>query len=67
MEAIDDKLPILSPDCTSELAMGRTKPECVGHVAKISEWVIDGDNSHSARIKNNPGHQSTTVLTIVSQ
>ncbi|XP_055470149.1 phosphoglucomutase-like protein 5 [Psammomys obesus] len=43
---VDDRLPVLSPDCAIELAMGRVVLEHVDHVVEVDEGVIDGNNLH---------------------
>lgn len=48
---MDDKFPILSPDCAMEFAISGITLERVNHADEVNARVIDGNNSHFAGIK----------------
>ena len=60
---IDDKLPIVSLDCSIEFAMGEVILEHVDHVVEVKEEVVDGNNLHFAmwRADGSPGDQAPNM------
>jgi hypothetical protein len=56
---VDDKIPILSLDCSVEFAIGGVLLEHIDHVVDVNEEAVDGNNLQCAkcRAECSPGNQ----------
>ena len=55
--------PVLSLDCAFELATSRIILELADHVVEVNEEVIDGNNTHFARVKSCRGDYGPNMAT----